>query len=59
MLIYDRWGSRIFESTVPAMGWDGKRNGSDLPQGVYAYIIRLERFGGSQVEYKGAVLLLR
>ena len=41
------------------MGWDGTRNGTDLPQGAYAYIIRLKQLSGGLVEEKGVVMLIR
>jgi gliding motility-associated-like protein len=44
MLIYDRWGQLIFQTTDPYQPWLGSRNNSGkiLPEGVYAYRIRYE-----------------
>ncbi len=36
--IYDRWGSRLFESSNKH--WNGTFKSQDVPPGVYAYIIR-------------------
>ncbi len=59
MTIFDRWGGILFDTTNPLDGWEGKRNGSDLPQGTYSYIIRLKQAGGSLYENKGVLMLLR
>ncbi|MEM6264093.1 MAG: gliding motility-associated C-terminal domain-containing protein [Bacteroidota bacterium] len=37
--IFDRWGRIVFETDDPAQGWDGTRRGSDVPEGVYVYLI--------------------
>jgi len=38
--IFDRWGVLVFESTDPAIHWNGKRfnTGKDLNDGVYYYV---------------------
>lgn len=37
LLIFDRWGEKVFESHNEAVGWDGRYKTEDLPAGVYAY----------------------
>ncbi len=59
MQIYDRWGGRIFETTNPSQGWDGRRGATDLPQGTYTFFIRMIQNNQSVVERKGVVMLLR
>ena len=34
MVIYNRWGNRIWEGNVP---WDGTANNNPVPEGVYVY----------------------
>ena len=58
MLIYDRWGAQIFSTTDPSIGWDGKRNGSDQPQGGYLYYIKITQ-AGQVTENKGVLMLIR
>ena len=36
LLVYNRWGGVVFESSSQEIGWDGKMKNSDLaPSGVY------------------------
>jgi gliding motility-associated-like protein len=39
IVIFDRWGEKVFESSKPDFIWDGTFNGQPLIAGVYAYII--------------------
>ena len=37
ILIYNRWGEVIFESTNPRQQWDGRYRGQKSEQGTYVY----------------------
>lgn len=37
--VFNRYGKKIFNSTVNNMPWDGRFKGEDLPVGTYYYII--------------------
>jgi gliding motility-associated-like protein len=39
MVIYDRWGTRLFRSDDASNGWDGFMNGQAITPGVYVYLI--------------------
>jgi gliding motility-associated-like protein len=39
--VYNRYGQQVYGSTSYMKGWDGRCNGSDVPVGVYYYIIDL------------------
>ena len=39
--IYDRWGSRVYETQGYQNDWNGTRNGKPLPVGTYFYSITL------------------
>lgn len=62
MLIFNRWGQLLFETSDLNEGWDGKVNGQLCPIGTYFYLIRytthcdygLDKNG----ESKGSVTLL-
>lgn len=44
-VIYNRWGNIVYKSASNAFEWNGTnyRNGEDLPEGTYFYIIDLKR----------------
>ncbi|MBK8658883.1 MAG: gliding motility-associated C-terminal domain-containing protein [Bacteroidetes bacterium] len=59
MIIFNRWGGKVFESTDPNTGWDGDDHGKPAPQGGYGYLIQFSANDGVKVERKGMVLLVR
>ena len=59
MIIYNRWGQAIFQTTRAAEGWDGTVGGSRAPQGVYAYKVVVSGKKGEKYLTNGTVRLLR
>jgi gliding motility-associated-like protein len=59
MRIFDRYGQEVFATSDPAAGWYGQKNGKNLAQGVYAYVIKLTQASGKKTEKRGTVLLIR
>ena len=59
LLVYDRWGERLFRSTDPMVGWNGTRGARLCPQGVYAWRARGVFYDGSTFDLRGNVTLLR
>jgi gliding motility-associated-like protein len=57
--IYDRWGQRIHNGTALSEGWDGTANGTLVPDGVYAWMVRLRDRTGELRDARGHVTLLR
>ena len=59
LVIWDRSGNQVFESTDTATGWDGRFRGKLLPQGVYVY--ELEYLGprGTPTSERGFATLMR
>jgi gliding motility-associated-like protein len=56
--VFDRWGSRIFETTDPETAWDGSVNGGEkASEGVYIYYILLTTTKGIEVEQRGEITL--
>lgn len=56
--VFDRWGSRIFETTNPETGWNGSVNGgTKASEGVYLYFILLTTSSGIEVEQRGEITL--
>jgi gliding motility-associated-like protein len=64
LVIYDRWGVKVFERNhfFPAdvgAGWDGTMNGQPAPPGVYAYFVEMQCATGGVFTRKGTVVLVR
>lgn len=58
--IYDRWGVPVFLSNAISQGWNGKNaNGTDVPEGVYTYVLELVKPNGTKFIRTGVVTLLR
>jgi gliding motility-associated-like protein len=55
MVIYNRWGQLVFETTNPAEGWDGK----NAPAGVYSWVISYSDMVGKVMKMRGSVVLVR
>jgi len=58
-IIYNRWGSKLYEWTDIQKGWDGTQNGKPVHEGAYFYVIRAR--GSDDIVYnlKGDINLLR
>lgn len=43
LYVYDRWGVKVYEGTIPGDCWDGYlyNNGTPLPDGTYYYIMTI------------------
>lgn len=64
LIVYDRWGLKIFESTSSEVRWDGKSQaGQDMSTGTYFYtieaILQTPNNEGQVLSHKGSVALLR
>ncbi len=59
MVIYNRWGEKVFETKAKDQGWDGTQNGTDAPSDSYGYYIELVMTDGSTQIFKGDILLVR
>ncbi|WP_199121354.1 PKD domain-containing protein, partial [Pedobacter sp. ASV28] len=54
--IFNRYGQKVFYASPYTTPWDGKLNGTDLPVGVYYYIIEPNN---GRKKYTGSVTILR
>jgi gliding motility-associated-like protein len=59
LVIYNRWGERIFETSNISNCWDGKYNGEDVQTGVYAFNLYLKQLDGVLVNKVGTITLVR
>jgi gliding motility-associated-like protein len=53
--IYNRWGEIVFYSKGYSEPWNGTYKGSPVPEGTYAYVIRVD----TEKIFRGAVLVAR
>jgi gliding motility-associated-like protein len=62
-VIFNKWGERVFESQLKAIGWDGSSQGNygknDAAEGVYVWKLYLQDFLGEMHKYSGTVTLVR
>ena len=60
LMIFDRWGNKIFETNNYNDSWDGTlKNGSNSHPDLYSYKITYNTTRGIQKEEKGRVLMVR
>jgi gliding motility-associated-like protein len=59
LVIYDRWGEKVFETFDQAIGWDGTFKQKDCQRGTYDYYFKGRCKDGDELEQKGNVTLIR
>jgi gliding motility-associated-like protein len=57
LLVYDRWGEKIYESTNSSEGWDGTYKGNPVQNDTYVYQVTAKNLGDKKMT--GAVTLVR
>jgi gliding motility-associated-like protein len=59
LAVYDRWGEKVFETTDPAMKWDGIYNNKIMGGQVLAYYLHLLFKDGTVVDKQGNISLVK
>jgi gliding motility-associated-like protein len=62
LLIFNRWGEKVFQTSTFEEGWDGKfqgKGGSILEEGTYTWLINVTNVYGKSHEVKGHVTLIK
>lgn len=59
LVIFNRWGQKVFESTDLAAAWDGKLHGRALDAGVFVYYFTGIFLNGESLTKKGNISLIR
>lgn len=59
LIIYNRWGERVFESTEPSEEWNGTYNSELCPSGVYVWKLTFKSNGTKITEKRGHINLIR
>ncbi len=59
LVIFDRWGEKVFESKNAWEVWDGTFREKDAEPGVYFYSLKIELETGESISESGNVTLVR
>ena len=60
VMIFNRWGQKVFETDVSNAQWNGKNlKEHDELTGTYFYVLTAQGKDGYRYEEKGAVILIR
>jgi gliding motility-associated-like protein len=59
LVVFDRWGEKVYETNDYASGWDGQFRGQPAPVGTYVYVATVTFADGTEKNYKGSVNLFR
>jgi gliding motility-associated-like protein len=60
IMIFDRWGEKVFEADDPHFKWDGIYKGEPVPPGVYVYVMKLVFLNGHADKiHKGSITVIR
>lgn len=60
LTIFDRWGGEVFTTYNYKEGWNGLKNGKELPVGAYVYVVTLQVLPQyfNQVFQKSGIVIL-
>lgn len=58
LIIYDRWGEKVFESSSLDIGWDGTYKGKMLNTGVFVYYLHAKFSDNTEKNIKGNVTIV-
>jgi gliding motility-associated-like protein len=59
LMIFDRWGKKVFESTDATQGWDGTCDGKLLEEGVFVYFVTATLEDGAEIKETGNISLVK
>lgn len=60
IMIFNRWGEKIFEGTDAEFSWDGTYKGETVEPDVYVYVMKIVHLDGkTQKVFKGSLTVLR
>lgn len=59
IIIFNRWGEKVFETDNPAKAWDGTHKGQALDSGVYVYYLNAKTSAGDKKNIKGNISLIK
>ncbi|MFT6708160.1 MAG: gliding motility-associated-like protein [Flavobacteriales bacterium] len=58
LIVFNRWGDVVYSAKPYLNDWGGaNKNGNELPQGTYYYVLRLDI--GAGIIYRGDITILK
>lgn len=59
LMVFNRWGQKVFETMDQAAAWDGTFAEVESPAGIYMYVLSFTDFQNKSFVKKGTVQLIR
>lgn len=59
MMIFDRWGKKVYYEKSIQPKWNGKINGEDAISDIFTYIIESKCDNKKTIKKKGEIILIR
>ncbi len=59
LMVFNRYGSKVFESKDYRNGWDGRYNGKSVPDGTYYAVLNFTLISGKVITIKSDLTVLR
>jgi len=59
LVIYSRWGEKVFSSTDKNIGWDGRFHDEELPPNVFGYGLKFTCHENLEYIKKGNVSIIK
>lgn len=59
MVVYNKYGQKVFEAADMLSGWDGTYKGEQQPLGGYVWLISLTDIDGRDKTVKGTIMLVK
>ena len=59
MLIYNQWGTLVFQTNNPSPGWNGTFEGAEAPSGSYSYRVMFNNADNTSINRSGTFVLIR
>ncbi|HIP66783.1 MAG TPA: T9SS type B sorting domain-containing protein, partial [Candidatus Nanopusillus sp.] len=59
IVIFNRWGEKVFETNVQSKGWDGTFKGVKQNPGIYTYGFEATYLDDKEISFKGSITLIK
>ena len=57
--IFNRWGQLVYETKDINTGWDGRFNGTIVPEGIYTWVAKGRFLSGKEYTKSGQIFVIR